>query len=180
MIVEHLEAVLTEVLIISYEGDTDEETGEFHGQGIAKLDNDCSYEGGFLNGKLHGKGRFVWSNGLTFEGDFAHNCISGSGTYGYIDGSIYSGQVLNGKRHGNGKLVNSLQQVYEGEWKNGERHGVGRMSYNDDQTLVYHVSFVSPTQNHIALLMMCCFQGRLATQPASWLWCHSLSIRKYL
>ncbi len=142
MIVDHIEPVLSDVVITSYEGDYDDDTGEFHGMGYAKLDNECQYEGKFKNGKFHGKGKFTWANGVVYEGDFQDNQITGTGTYTYIDGSIYTGQVLNGKRHGNGKLVNSLQQSYEGEWKHGLRHGVGRMSFTEEGTMIYHVRFM--------------------------------------
>jgi hypothetical protein len=144
MQVDHLEAVLGDVVITAYEGEYDDENGEYSGPGIAKLDNENNYEGEFDKGFFHGKGKFTWSNGMNYEGDFSYNKITGSGTYTYLDGSTYVGQVLDGKRHGNGKLTTSIGQIYDGEWENGKRHGNGKMIYNEDGNYHYTVSDQDP------------------------------------
>lgn len=139
MEVIHLESNLNEVVVTNFEGDYDEDTGEYVGFGTIKLDNDCTYEGQFLNGMFHGKGKFSWPDGVVYEGDFYRNSLVGQGSYSYPDGSIYVGGILDGKRHGQGKLTNSVGQIYEGSWVAGMRHGVGKMCYNEEQTIVYSV-----------------------------------------
>eukprot|EP01039_Chlorochromonas_danica_P006857 gene6857-7578_t len=140
--VKSLEPNLTEVIISSYEGEYDEENGEYCGEGIAKLDNECQYEGNFQKGFFQGKGKFTWPDGVIFEGDFDHNTLIGKGTYTYPDGSVYFGDIYNGKRHGQGKLTTSMGQIYEGEWQDGVRHGQGKMIYNQEQSLIYQGSWV--------------------------------------
>lgn len=143
MEVTHLEAILNEVVIVNYDGEYDDDMGEYTGMAVAKLDNECTYEGNFLKGMFHGKGKFTWSDGVTYEGDFYRNRIQGQGSYTFTDGSIYVGEVKDGKRHGQGKLTNSAGQIYDGAWKDGRRHGVGKMFYNEEQTIIYTVSSFS-------------------------------------
>lgn len=143
MEVTQLESNLDEVVITSYEGEYDENTGEYVGFATAKLDNGCTYEGSFLHGLFHGKGKFSWPDGVIYEGDFYLNGLSGNGSFTFIDGSVYVGQVQNGKRHGQGKLTNSLGQIYDGMWHHGTRHGTGKMFYNDEQTIHYTVRHFS-------------------------------------
>lgn len=140
MQIDHLEAILGDVVITVYEGEYDEENGEYSGPGIARLDNENVYEGDFVKGLFHGHGKFTWANGMSYEGDFKRNKITGQGTYNYLDGSTYVGSVFDGKRHGQGKLTTSAGQIYEGDWKMGKRHGNGKMIYNEEGNYVYSVS----------------------------------------
>lgn len=137
--IDSLECDLDDVIIVSYEGDVQDDTGAYHGMGCAILDNDCMYEGEFVQGLFHGKGKFTWPDGVSYEGDFYRNHLTGVGTYTYVDGSTYVGDVLDGKRSGNGKLTNSIGQVYEGSWRDGKRNGPGRMYYNEEMTILYTV-----------------------------------------
>ncbi len=141
MEVTYLESNLNEVVIVNYDGEQDEITGQYTGLAVAKLDNDCIYEGNFVKGLFHGKGKFTWSDGVIYEGEFYRNQMQGQGTYYYTDGSVYVGAVKDGKRHGQGKLTNSGGQIYDGAWQEGQRHGVGKMFYNEDQTITYTVRF---------------------------------------
>jgi len=137
MQIDHLEAILGDVVITVYEGEYDEENGEYSGPGIARLDNENVYEGDFAKGLFHGHGKFTWANGMSYEGDFKRNKITGQGTYNYLDGSTYVGSVFDGKRHGQGKLTTSAGQIYEGDWKMGKRHGNGKMIYNEEGNYAY-------------------------------------------
>jgi hypothetical protein len=103
--IESLETALTEVVITSYEGEYDEDTGECSGQATAKLDNGCLYEGFFKCGMLHGRGKFTWPDGVVYEGDLHYNEFTGKGSYSYIDGTVYTGDVLMGLRHGTGTMI---------------------------------------------------------------------------
>lgn len=140
MIVDCVEPSLDDVVFASYEGDTDKNSGLYHGSGNAVLDNDCTYQGKFANGLFHGKGKFVWANGISFEGEFVLGKMNGKGTYTWHDGSIYKGEIKNGLRHGVGKFTGSSGQLYEGDWKEGKRCGSGRITYNEEKTSSYVVS----------------------------------------
>ena len=64
-----VEPVLTELIVVSYDGDLSE-SGKYDGIGTATMDNDCIYEGNFQNGLFHGTGRFTWPNEVYYEGGF--------------------------------------------------------------------------------------------------------------
>lgn len=64
---------LSERLIL--QGDVNE-AGCYEGQGVAQFDNDCVYEGNFLNGMFSGNGKFSWADGSSFEGDFEVGMVS--------------------------------------------------------------------------------------------------------
>lgn len=152
MKVEALESNLTDIVVSNYEGDYDEETGEYTGQAVAKLDNETQYEGVFQKGLFHGKGKFTWSDGVSYEGEFKLNALDGKGTYTYADGSVYVGDISDGKRHGHGKLTTSAGQVYEGDWKDGMRHGKGKMSYTNEKAVTYTVSLIVNVNIHMLCL----------------------------
>ncbi len=42
---ETIEPTLAELVIINYEGDINDDNGQYHGQGCATFDNSSSYEG---------------------------------------------------------------------------------------------------------------------------------------
>ncbi len=167
MIVDFIEPTLDDVVLVSYDGDTDKISGVYQGTGTAVFDNDCNYTGKFKNGMFQGKGKFNWPNGISFEGDFDMGVINGKGVYAWHDGSTYQGEVLNGKRHGTGKFNASCGQLYEGEWKGGKRHGTGKIWYNEEKTSFYSVRcffscmFVTPV-NTVVLI-----SGRVGGQPAA-------------
>ncbi|RYG98470.1 hypothetical protein EON65_51375 [archaeon] len=162
MKVEALESNLIDVVVTNYDGDYDEETGEYSGQAIAKLDNETQYEGVFQKGLFHGKGKFTWSDGVTYEGEFKLNALHGKGTYTYADGSVYAGDISDGKRHGQGKLTTSAGQVYEGEWKDGMRHGKGKMSYTNEKAVTYTVSLLHVAVIFIVYACMACLLRRVS------------------
>lgn len=139
VLIDNLEPVLTEVVIVNYDGDYDEETGtNFHGVGIAVLDNGNSYEGSFRTGLFHGTGTFTWTSGVKYEGEFENGIMHGVGKYVWHDGSTYEGSIKDGLRHGKGKFVSTSQPVqsFDGYWSHGKREGHGIMTY-DESSVVY-------------------------------------------
>ena len=117
MMIEVLEPCICDLIITSYEGDVDKIDGTYSGQGSAKLDNNCVYEGEFRKGMPHGQGVFTWPNEVSYAGSFNNGIMDGRGSYNWPDGSVYDGEIKNGKRHGNGIFTCSSDQTYEGEWK---------------------------------------------------------------
>ena len=79
MLHEVIEPSLSELIIVSYDGDVDEETGAFHGTGSAVLDSGCKYDGSFVRGMMHGNGKFVWPDGVEYDGQFTYGRMTGSG-----------------------------------------------------------------------------------------------------
>ena len=131
-----LEPILCEVIVISYDGDLDDDNN-YDGKGIATLNNECSYDGDFQAGYMHGSGVFTWKDGVTYDGTFVFGQITGKGVYTWPDGSMYDGQILNGLRHGKGTFTSSGGQIYSGDWLNGKRHGHGDMAYDTPKTISY-------------------------------------------
>lgn len=138
MIVDSVEPIISEVVIVEYEGGKNKTDGSFHGKGKATLDNGCTYKGSFSNGLFNGKGRFTWNEGVIYEGEFFLGEMSGKGTFKWPDKSTYKGSITNGKRDGDGKFTNSLGQVYEGNWLLGKRNGQGKLTYNEEGTSFYN------------------------------------------
>jgi hypothetical protein len=80
-LVSIMEPLLTELIVKSYEGETLEDEnnvmayGSYHGKGVAKFDNGCTYTGNFRFGLFHGNGIFQWSDGTSYEGDFLNGQV---------------------------------------------------------------------------------------------------------
>lgn len=181
MLVDQIEPSLGEVIIVSYDGGSNSESGSYEGNGTAVLDNDCKYEGEFRNGMFHGKGIFTWPRGVKFEGDFEAGQILGKGSYEWSDGSIYVGEVRGGLRHGPGKFTGSSGQVYEGEWASGMRHGKGKIWYNEDRTIVYTVRvYLAHLLYRFAHHIFSLFTGRLDSQSSPWLRKYEVRFGKHL
>lgn len=141
--IESIEPLLSQLIIVTYEGGKSKETGLYEGNGLAIMDNKCQYQGSFSKGMFHGKGKFTWENKVEFEGDFVAGEMQGAGKYSWPDGSKYEGGVRSGKRSGNGIFICSGGQTFDGEWLNGKRHGKGTMIYNEEKTIVYTGDWVS-------------------------------------
>lgn len=73
---EYIEPSISKVIIISYEGEREKDSGHMHGKGACKMDNGCSYIGEFQKGLFHGKGKFLWTDGTSYEGDFRSGIVS--------------------------------------------------------------------------------------------------------
>ena len=146
-----LEPILCEVIVISYDGDLDDDNN-YDGKGIALLNNECNYDGDFQAGYMHGSGKFTWKDGVTYEGTFVLGQITGTGIYSWPDGSIYDGEILNGLRHGKGTFTSSGGQIYTGNWLNGKRHGHGEMSYDTPKTISYTGEWINDLRDGYGLM----------------------------
>lgn len=136
---DSLELEICRAVLMTYEGDVDEQTGLYSGYGEATFNNGGCYEGDFHLGLFHGKGKYTWRESSVFEGDFVHGNINGKGQFNWSNGSKYEGDVKNGKRHGTGQYTSTDGQVYNGEWLNGKRHGKGKMYYTAEKSVLYVV-----------------------------------------
>lgn len=115
-----IQSVFHKVLAQEYEGETDPETGAFHGQGKLWMNNGHVYDGTFHQGWLHGKGILYWNDGTIYEGDFQENRATGSCRIEWLDFNLSS--VLN---HGAKLLVQAGSRMslfrrclqFSNEWK---------------------------------------------------------------
>ena len=153
MLTELIEPSLSELIFVSYEGDVDDETQAYHGQGSAVLDSGCKYDGSFVNGMMHGQGKFSWPDGVDYEGEFVYGRMTGLGAYYWPDGSSYKGPVDDGLRHGKGGVFKcSAGQMYDGEWERGKRQGKGKMAYTADGLTVYTGDWVGDKRDGYGMM----------------------------
>lgn len=121
---------LASLIITSYQGEQDEETQVFNGQGTAEFNTGNSYTGVWKNGAMNGQGIYSWSSGTVYSGEFKNNKMDGSGEYIWSATTTYTGMIKNGSRHGKGEFKSPYAR-YSGEWSNGMPNGVGVLTYAD-------------------------------------------------
>ncbi|XP_072734007.1 radial spoke head 10 homolog B-like isoform X1 [Ciconia boyciana] len=136
------EAVLTEVIVKSYEGE--KVHGLYEGEGFAYFEGGNTYKGMFSEGLMHGQGTYTWADGVKYEGTFVKNVQMFNGRYTWNDGSIYEGSIQNGVRHGFGFFRSGTHPVsYIGYWCKGKRHGKGTIYYDQEYTSWYSGDWVN-------------------------------------
>ncbi|XP_055661309.1 radial spoke head 10 homolog B-like isoform X2 [Falco peregrinus] len=136
------EAVLTQVVVKSYEGE--KVHGLYEGEGFAYFEGGNTYKGMFSEGLMHGQGTYTWADGVKYEGTFVKNVQMFSGCYTWNDGSIYEGSIKNGVRHGFGFFRSGTRPVsYIGYWCKGKRHGKGIVYYDQEHTSWYSGNWVN-------------------------------------
>ncbi|NXG59971.1 R10B2 protein, partial [Hemiprocne comata] len=136
------EPVLTQVIVISYEGE--KVCGLYEGEGFACFEGGNTYKGMFSEGLMHGQGTYTWADGVKYEGTFVKNVQMFNGRYTWNDGSIYEGSIQNGFRHGFGFFRSATHPVsYIGYWCKGKRHGKGTIYYDQEHTSWYSGDWVN-------------------------------------
>ncbi|KAG7208859.1 hypothetical protein KM043_015044 [Ampulex compressa] len=105
-----------------YEGDFLD--GLRHGKGImVNTENHYMYTGEWQEGRRHGKGYCRYAENDSYDGDWVMDKMEGNGLRIYPDGARYVGQWNDGVRHGIGTMAWPIGDVYRGEWKCGEMNG---------------------------------------------------------
>ena len=99
----------------------------FDGHGtIYYSNNECVYEGNFLESKRNGFGIFKDKNGDIFEGNWKNNMKNGEGIYYFKNSSRFLCKWKDDLKNGKGFLFLKNGLILETRWKNGEP--IGKLS----------------------------------------------------
>jgi hypothetical protein len=133
--VQHL-FVVNDYLLGRYEGEM--KYNKYYGNGVFYGNNDCVYQGNFVDGFPEGKGRYKErmhsGYGSEYEGDFVKGLPEGVGKMKEYCNEIlvnyYEGEWKKGKKEGNGCEENYYDnEFYKGDFKNNNRDGKGKLTY---------------------------------------------------
>jgi hypothetical protein len=108
---------------LTYEGEWLE--GKKHGFGVLYYASGVRFEGDFQDGKKHGKGKLYYSQGDFYEGDFNTDKKTGKGTYIWANGDKYCGEFSEDKTSGHGEFSWADGDTYCGNFLNDTREGKG-------------------------------------------------------